>query len=510
MAKAPMSRLQADLLRGVQGQDQPEPPKATFASDQDVRDTAALQFETGNQAGKLFLGLIDANIEIHRLPDGRQERYAVGGTPIGVGDDRHIITVAGSRSGKGRAALLPNLFTYPGSMLVIDPKGDLARLSAEHRANALNQKVFVLDPFGAAGGVSRSYAGGFNPLSILREDSQTLVEDAGLIADALIVGSGGNDPHWDESSRMFVETLVLHVATWPRYSQRRDLITVYELAGRAMELPDGAERYMLEDEFAHNESADGAVKMGGRVFYERSERELESVLSTVRRHLHFLGYRQMKPALRPSRSIDLADLKRQQMTIYLSLPAMRMGTCSRWLRLFVNLTLAAMEVEKQRPRYPVLLCLDEFAVLGPMKTIEDAAGQIAGLDCKLWPILQDLGQLIALYKDRWETFMGNAGVLQFFGNSDLTTLEWISKRLGQTTVINPGRSDVTLEAKARSGASGASWSQSTQDLMTAEEVSRYFGRDDPLLRQLIIRPTFPPMILQRAFYDKHEMFCGRA
>ena len=61
-----------------------------------------------------------------------------------------------------------------------------------------------------------------------------------------------------------------------------------------------------------------------------------------------------------------------------------------------------------------------------MRQIEDAAGQIASYGVKLWPILQDLGQLKALYKERWETFMGNAGVLQFFGNNDLTTLEWIS------------------------------------------------------------------------------------
>ena len=30
--------------------------------------------------------------------------------------------------------------------------------------------------------------------------------------------------------------------------------------------------------------------------------------------------------------------------------------------------------------------------------------------------------------------VGNAGVLQFFGNNDLTTLEWTSKRLGATTL----------------------------------------------------------------------------
>ena len=102
---------------------------------------------------------------------------------------------------------------------------------------------------------------------------------------------------------------------------------------------------------------------------------------------------------------------------------------------------------------PVLFVLDEFASLGHMRQIEDAAGQIAGYGVKLWPILQDLGQLKSLYKDRWETFMGNAGVLQFFGNNDLTTLEWISKRLGTTTIEQypapPSTPDAARERRAR-------------------------------------------------------------
>jgi type IV secretion system protein VirD4 len=501
--------LLSDFLRGDPEQKQPRTPQANFVIEKDVLETPGLQFHEQNEEGKLFLGVIGAAVHKQRLADGRIDRYALGGNAIGVGDDRHIITVAGSRSGKGRAALVPNLITYPGSALVIDPKGDLAKYTARHRAKTLKQKVCVFDPFGAAGNLSKEFPASFNPLSILKIGSSTIVEDAGLIADALIVPSA-TDPHWDESAKMFVETLVLHAATWPEYEGHRDLLQVSILLSRALRKGMG-EKFLVEEELDNNPTEEGAVQNGGRAFYDRSERELESVLSTVRRHLHFLGYRKMKPVLKDAgdASLDLAALKREPMTVYLVLPAMRMGTCSRWLRLFVNLTLAAMENERTPTRYPVLMCLDEFAVLGPMKTIEDAAGQIAGLGCKLWPVLQDLGQLKSLYKDRWETFMGNAGVLQFFGNSDLTTLEWISKRLGQTTVINPGKSDVAYDTRTQAGITGESWSQATQDLMTAEEVSRFFGRDDPYLRQLIIRPTFPPMVLQRAFYDKHGLFRGK-
>lgn len=487
----PVKSILDGFPRGC-GQKRSVGPSAGFANEQDILGAKKLPFDKENADGKFFLGVIGAQV-----PNG----FAVGGKLIGVLDDRHIVTVAGSRAGKGRAAIVPNLLTYPGSMLVIDPKGDLARLTAARRAR-MGQRVYVLDPFGVSG-VSGQFPGTYNPLRLLQrdsptlEESPTLVEDAGLIADALVVTDPGvKDPHWDESARRFIETLALHVATDPGHQGRRNLVSVHKLADQALD-----KTATVPIDLRENAAANGAVQAGMSDFYDRDPRELSSVLSTTRRHLRFLGYAQMQAVLQDTNSIDLADLKKTATTIFLSLPAMRMGTCSRWLRLFVNLALAQMEVVQNQQPYPVLFCLDEFAVLGHMKTIEDAAGQLAGLGVKLWPILQDLTQLKALYGDRWETFLGNAGVLQFFGNSDLTTLEWISKRLGETTIVNESKSQVGYHAQA-SGSTGEAYAEAVHPLLTPEEVARFFGRDDEMLRQLIIRPSRLPMVLQRAYYDK--------
>lgn len=490
--------LHSDFPRGAPDSGVTAGPSAAFEPDGNIAQTASLQFRIPNEEGRIFLGVVGARIEKIRLPDGRIERHALGGQAVGVPDDRHIVTVAGSRGGKGRSAITPNLITYPGSVLAIDPKGDLAAVTADWRANVLKQKVFVLDPFGAAGRVATDYGAAFNPLTILKPDSPSLIEDAGLIADALVVPAPGTkDPHWDESAKQFLEGVILHVATAPGYEGRRDLVSVYEC------LMEGFAD--LKNEMADNPAADFAIISLASHLFDKPETERGSVLSALRRHIRFLGYGQMKKVLR-GHSFNLGDLRTGRVTIYLSLPAMRMGTCSRWLRLFVNLALAAFEVEKKRPDYPVLMCLDEFATLGNMKTLEDAAGQIAGLGCKLWPILQDLGQLEALYEKRWQTFLGNAGVLQFFGNSDLKTLEWISKRLGQTTIHTTSQNQPGYSQRAKEGVTGQSFSQSVHPLMTAEEISRFFGRDDRFLRQLIIRPTWSPMVIQRAYYDKHELF----
>lgn len=473
-------------------------PSARFQTSESLAKTPSLQFQPINQEGRLFLGIVGGVSQESRLSDGRMFRHVIGGTPIGVLDDRHIITIAGSRSGKGRSGIIPNLITYPGSILAIDPKGDLASFTADWRADKLGHKVVVLDPFETAGDVTQRHGGSFNPLSILTEDSLTLIEDAGLISDAVIVSSpDSKDPHWDESAKQFLEGVILHVATFHKYVGQRNLVTVYELLmGSSKD---------LKEEMEVNSGADFAVMTLAAQFYDKAENERSSVLSTLRRHIRFLGYTQMRKVL-SDHSFDLRELKTSKVTVYLSLPALRMGTCSRWLRLFVNLTLAALEQERSKPSYPVLMCLDEFAALGTMKTIEDAAGQIAGLGCKLWPILQDLGQLKSLYKDRWETFLGNAGVLQFFGNSDMFTLDWISRRLGETTIQTTSQNNPGYDQRARDGVTGQSYSEQVHKLMTPEEISRFFGRDDHLLRQLVIRPTWSPMVLQRAFYDKHELF----
>ena len=57
----------------------------------------------------------------------------IGEAVLGVQDDRHMMSVAGSRAGKGRSVIVPNMCLYPGSVIAIDPKGDLATITAARR-----------------------------------------------------------------------------------------------------------------------------------------------------------------------------------------------------------------------------------------------------------------------------------------------------------------------------------------------------------------------------------------
>lgn len=498
-----------DFPRGVTSRNLNEhrTPLAAWMRDDAIASASALAYDPT----KILLGRVD-------------------GAVIGVGDDRHIVTVAGSRAGKGVSAIVPNLILYEGSVLAIDPKAELAAITARRRADGLGQKVFVLDPFNRAPPWVQPYKASYNPLSILTPDSPTLVEDAGLIADALVV-AGGNDPHWDDSARNFIEGLILHVATYPGHEGARNLVTVRHLLMTGAEISSGDDAAQgmdgLHVEMLHNvellsEESDGdplvnrartgaasALEAAAADFFDKPGAERGSVLSTARRHTKFLDFPNLQSVL-TGHDFDLTSLKTAPsgMTVYLCLPVARLATCARWFRLFVNLALEAMERERRKPAVPVLLCLDEFARLGHMRQVEAAAGQIAGFGVKLWPILQDLTQLKRDYKEGWETFMGNAGVLQFFGNNDVTTLEFISKRLGKTSMMVSRSAQTTHEQRTK-GASGESWSIEVHDLLTAEEAARFFGRDDYRRRQLIVRAGKDPMVLERIVYHDDPLFEGK-
>ncbi len=73
--------------------------------------------------------------------------------PIGIQTEKHMVTIASTGSGKSTGGLVPNLCIHEGSLLCVDPKGELAAITARRRGNGgggvrgMGQDVFVLNPF---------------------------------------------------------------------------------------------------------------------------------------------------------------------------------------------------------------------------------------------------------------------------------------------------------------------------------------------------------------------------
>lgn len=451
-----------DFPRGVTGRDDRHAPLATAA----WRFDAPLWRE-----GHIWLG--------------RDEQ----GRAVGHADDRHMITVAGSRSGKGRSCLIPNLFLWPGSCVVIDPKGENASVTAERRARRPGHSVVVIDPCGSAD-VPDALRASFNPLDLIDADDDEAIDLAAAIGDAIMIGSGdGKDIHWNESARQIFEGLLLHVAV-TEDGARRSLVRVRQLLTQgdtAFAATLNAERVAAGEEAnvspfdalwtamsesrAVNEAVRDVIVGAAASVADMGENERGSVLSTARRNSKFIESPWQRRCLEGGgRTLDIDALKTSPggVSVYVCLPARFFPTHARFLRLVLNLTLYRMEalgLDRPACGHNVLFLLDEFAALGRMESIEKAAGLMAGYGVKLWPVLQDVQQLKRLHKEAWETFMANAGVLQFFANADMTTLEWLSKRMGQVELIREtcGSSDssTTSLSKSQSLTETGGWSRSS-------------------------------------------------
>lgn len=401
---------------------------------------------------------------------------------IGYGDDRHVVTVAGPRAGKSKTVLEPNLLRYPGSAIVLDPKGELVKSTSQTRRKL--GPVYVLDPFGELPGASDSY----NPFEELAASRpEHVAPNASLLADALIIGNE-KDPHWTDAAKNLIRGLVLHLLTTD--GPAGGLFELRRLLNADM---DTLERTLKA--MAASSAFDGDIANTGTSFLGKlisSEREFQGILSTAQEQTAPL-----QDVLRISKSSNfmLSDLKKETVTIYLVLPGMRIGTHFRWLRLIIQQAMNAMEQTKTRPgALPVWFVLEEFSVLGYMKSIETAAGFMAGFGVKLWSVLQDLTQLKTHYPNSWETFLGNAGLIQAFGNFDLTTTKYLSDLMGQTSVMEEQNTFVT-SAQRSHGDDGIRQSLRSVPLLSPPEIAFYFARET--MRQLVLIPGGSPLYLSR-------------
>ncbi|EFO30633.1 putative transmembrane TraG-like protein of type IV secretion system [Roseibium sp. TrichSKD4] len=388
--------------------------------------------------------------------------------PLSYTGVRHLLTIASNRSGKGTSAIIPNLLRYAGSVLVVDPKGENAMITAKCR-KALGQAVYIIDPWGITG----MAAACFNPLDWLVAGDVDISDNAMLLADAIIMASGGDERFWDEEAKALLLGLILYVALSKDEDGRRHLGRVSDLL-----LPDGAELNALFKNMLA--SPNHVVRSTGARCLQKEEKLLSNVMASVQAQTHFLDSPRLRESLSRS-DFRFEDLKTKAMSVYLVLPADKLNSHERWLRLLIQqaLTVNARNIE-QTPDKPVLFLLDEMPALGKLTMVEQAFGLMAGFGIQIWGICQDLSQLKRIYGDGWETFVSNAGMIQYFGSRDNMTAEYFSKLCGVTTVWDV--STALARAIGVSNGQHTSHSSTTTDTESVSGKQRKLAYADELMR----------------------------
>lgn len=402
--------------------------------------------------GGIYLGYgASGTTEEERPSIGREIRYAF---------DRHLMTIGPNGSGKSRRVLLPNLLALTGwSVVVVDPKGELCALSRKQR-EAAGARTVILNPFGVLGLASD----GYNPIAALDKSSDDFPDDALSLADSMI-RIEGRDPHWGAAAQDLLAALIM----FSRLSQSDggSLSHVREILGRKPdEFKDTIERALkIAEDKGYPELSAKAARYAE---ISPENRELTSILSTALTQTRWLDSRPVKRDLDSTAQHDFLDLKNHPTTVYIILPANRLGTHSTWMRLMIASILMPMLKDTAGGvapgKVPLLLMLDEYPALaeGGFNVIEKNMAMFRGYGIKLWTVFQDLSQAKKLYGDHWESFAANAGVLQSFAPQDIVTADYLSKRMPLTVM----RAETTSR---NFGGDGGEKSASASHSMNASE-----------------------------------------
>lgn len=344
---------------------------------------------------------------------------------------------------------------------------------------SLGQDVYVIDPFGEVPGVTSAR---FNPLDFIDPDSIRVVEDIGLVADALVVPSG--DKFFDNSARGLIAGLIAHVVTREREQGQANLRRVRELLARG----DRDQWEDLLSDMLGNDEAGGLAAGAASQMKTAASETSGAILATTLEQTNWLDSVAMTEILNSS-DFAMSDLKAKLVTVYLVLPPDQLQNHACFLRLFVKLAIQTASAGAN-PRYPVLFILDEFFSLGKLDLAEKAVALLGSKSLKFWPVVQSLTQLKKLYGENWETFWDAAAVVQIFGIGDRFTEQYTVDRLGLHKVSTTRRGSGGQEEVV----------EQIHNLRQPEELEFEVARE--AVTELVWRKGADAMFLRRINYDQ--------
>jgi type IV secretion system protein VirD4 len=347
----------------------------------------------------------------------------------------HTLVVAPPGAGKGVGIVIPNLLTYRKSVVTIDPKGELFKITARVRRRHWKNKIFRLDPLGVCG------PGGaqLNPLDFIDPKSPAIADQCSAIADALVVQTGKEtDPHWNQAAALAICGALMYVVTYAAPEDRIlnaavDLLTdQVAFSGMVAMMRD------VDGDLAKTHGhlyAYRLLQRYGNTMSSWADRELSSILSSVGRHLSWLHSPLVEEHLSAS-SFDPRDLSREAITVYLILPPKYLETLSRLLRLWITTIYGTITEGGPREENEVLFMLDEAGSLGPLPSLYSAIILGRGYGLRVVLILQSISQLKSLFPKDGEHQTVDASIdnKMFFGVRDYATAEMVSNYVGTSTI----------------------------------------------------------------------------
>ena len=398
---------------------------------------------------------------------------------IGLNGKKHrrnlnTLVIGGSGAGKTRFYGKPNIMQCNTSYVILDPKGEILR-----DTGALLEKegyiIRVIDLIN----MNRSH--GYNPFTYIKDDKDVLKLITNLIRNTTPKNSQSTDPFWEKSETALLEALCLYLLNEaPEDEQNFSMIMEMIVAADPKEDDEDYMSpldYLFYDlEKVKPESL--AVKQY-KIYKQAAGKTAKSILISVGVRLAAFNLESIA-SLTCHDELELEKMGERKTALFAVIPdndsTFNFLIGMLYTQLFQMLYYSADILHNGELQIPVHFVMDEFANVALPDEFDKLLATMRSRQIFVSIIIQNLAQLKTLYKDAWESLVGNCDTLYYLGGNEQSTHKFMSEYLGKETLDT----NTYGKSSGKSGSYSTNYQQAGRELLTADEV-RLLNNDYALL-----------------------------
>ncbi|WP_353616954.1 VirD4-like conjugal transfer protein, CD1115 family [Ruminococcus sp. AF17-12] len=376
----------------------------------------------------------------------------------------NILVVGGSGAGKSRGFALPNIMQCCCSMVITDPKAELLRKTG----GLLEKKGYEVRVFDL---INPDTSFCYNPFEYVHDDKDVLRLISNLIQNTTPKGSQSSDPFWEKSETALLQALMLYLLH-EAPPEEQNFAVIMEMLGSA-QVKEEDEDYespldILFDRLEMRDPDSIAVKQY-HIYKQAAGKTAKSILISVGVRLAAFNLPQIAK-LTNTDELDLSSMGERKVALFCCIPdadtSLNYLVGMIYSQLFQTLYYMADRVHGGALPVPVNCIMDEFPNVSLPNEFEKilATCRSRSIYCSI--IIQNMSQLKALFKDSWESLVGNCDEFLYLGGNEKETHKYVSELLGKETIDT----NTYGQTKGKSGSYSTNFQQSGRELLQPDEV----------------------------------------
>ena len=378
--------------------------------------------------------------------------------------NKNILVIGGSGSGKTRFFVKPNLMQMHSSYVVTDPKGTVL-VECGKMLSKNDYRIKVLNTINFAKSMH------YNPFAYIRSEKDILKLVNTIIVNTKGEGQQASEDFWVKAEKLYYTALIAYI--WyeapeeeQNFSMLIDLVDASEAREDDEDFKNAVD--LLFEELEQKNPNHFAVRQYKK-YKLAAGKTAKSILISVGVRLAAFNLPQIAK-LTNTDELDLSNMGERKVALFCCIPdadtSLNYLVGMIYSQLFQTLYYMADRVHGGALPVPVNCIMDEFPNVSLPNEFEKilATCRSRSIYCSI--IIQNMSQLKALFKDSWESLVGNCDEFLYLGGNEKETHKYVSELLGKETIDT----NTYGQTKGKSGSYSTNFQQSGRELLQPDEV----------------------------------------